>query len=240
MLLLTFLRKRPTLSYQPLQTVQPLRLWTVWQNPQDRVQQAWTSSFREFLEFSTSSYFVPFLTCLNNLSFSNLIRHVLRTNFYQPTKVALSFRLAPDFLPEIEYPKKPFGFGMCLLAMIAWRGVLGEVLVLTIKSSSETPNSINLLNISTKWSWERMAILWDWGSRCETALYALFFFAFDIQCLIGVCALAGEFVLEGTDFRNGANLRFKADLFVPCGGWLVWLFLWIISWFGYFYFVYLF
>lgn len=36
-------------------------------------------------------------------------RHVLKTNFYQPTKVALSFRLAPDFLPEIEYPKKPFG-----------------------------------------------------------------------------------------------------------------------------------
>lgn len=36
-------------------------------------------------------------------------RHVLKTNFYQPTKVALSFRLAPDFLPEVEYPKKPFG-----------------------------------------------------------------------------------------------------------------------------------
>ena len=34
---------------------------------------------------------------------------VLKTNFYQPTKVALSFRLAPDFLPEVEYPKKPFG-----------------------------------------------------------------------------------------------------------------------------------
>ena len=36
-------------------------------------------------------------------------RNVLKTNFYQPTKVALSFRLAPDFLPEVEYPKKPFG-----------------------------------------------------------------------------------------------------------------------------------
>ncbi|KAK7001846.1 NAD-specific glutamate dehydrogenase [Favolaschia claudopus] len=36
-------------------------------------------------------------------------RHILKTNFYQPTKVALSFRLAPDFLPEVEYPKKPFG-----------------------------------------------------------------------------------------------------------------------------------
>ena len=29
---------------------------------------------------------------------------------------------------------------------------------------------------------------------------------------------AGEIVLDGTDFRNGAHLRFKADLFVPCGG----------------------
>jgi glutamate dehydrogenase len=37
------------------------------------------------------------------------LRHVLKTNFYQPTKVALSFRLTPDFLPESEYPKKPFG-----------------------------------------------------------------------------------------------------------------------------------
>jgi len=36
-------------------------------------------------------------------------RHVLKTNFYQPTKVALSFRLDPDFLPDVEYPTKPFG-----------------------------------------------------------------------------------------------------------------------------------
>ena len=34
---------------------------------------------------------------------------MLKTNFYQPTKVALSFRLAPGFLPEVEYPKKPHG-----------------------------------------------------------------------------------------------------------------------------------
>ena len=36
-------------------------------------------------------------------------RSVLRTNFYQLTKLALSFRMAPGFLPEVEYPKKPFG-----------------------------------------------------------------------------------------------------------------------------------
>jgi glutamate dehydrogenase len=29
---------------------------------------------------------------------------------------------------------------------------------------------------------------------------------------------SGEVVLDGTDFRNAAHLRFKADLFVPCGG----------------------
>lgn len=29
---------------------------------------------------------------------------------------------------------------------------------------------------------------------------------------------AGELVQDGTDFRNGAHLRFKADIFVPCGG----------------------
>lgn len=30
--------------------------------------------------------------------------------------------------------------------------------------------------------------------------------------------IAGEVVLDGTDFRNGAHLRFKADILVPCGG----------------------
>jgi hypothetical protein len=29
---------------------------------------------------------------------------------------------------------------------------------------------------------------------------------------------AGEIVLDGTDFRNSAHFRFKADIFVPCGG----------------------
>ncbi|KAJ2302080.1 NAD-dependent glutamate dehydrogenase, partial [Coemansia sp. RSA 2702] len=35
--------------------------------------------------------------------------HVLKTNFYQPTKVALSFRMDPGFLPAVEYPTKPYG-----------------------------------------------------------------------------------------------------------------------------------
>lgn len=39
----------------------------------------------------------------------NFNKHVLKTNFYQPTKVALSFRLDPSFLPGLEYPQRPFG-----------------------------------------------------------------------------------------------------------------------------------
>ncbi|KAF8347207.1 NAD-specific glutamate dehydrogenase [Amanita rubescens] len=42
-------------------------------------------------------------------SFLVFNQHVLKTNLYQPTKVAISFRLSPDFLPEVEYPTKPFG-----------------------------------------------------------------------------------------------------------------------------------
>lgn len=36
-------------------------------------------------------------------------RHVLKTNFYLQTKVALSFRLDPAFVPQGEYPIRPFG-----------------------------------------------------------------------------------------------------------------------------------
>ncbi|KAK9484929.1 Glutamate/Leucine/Phenylalanine/Valine dehydrogenase-domain-containing protein [Lipomyces starkeyi] len=36
-------------------------------------------------------------------------KHVLRTNFYTPSKVALSFRLDPKFLPPLEYPQPLYG-----------------------------------------------------------------------------------------------------------------------------------
>lgn len=42
-------------------------------------------------------------------SFLTFNRHILKTNFYQGTKVALSFRLDPAFLPSTEYPQRPFG-----------------------------------------------------------------------------------------------------------------------------------
>ena len=45
---------------------------------------------------------------------------VLKTNFYTPTKVALSFRLDPEFLPEVEYPQPLFG--MFLVISSEFRG----------------------------------------------------------------------------------------------------------------------
>ena len=45
---------------------------------------------------------------------------VLKTNFYTPTKVALSFRLNPNFLPEVEYPQPLFG--MFLVISSEFRG----------------------------------------------------------------------------------------------------------------------
>jgi glutamate dehydrogenase len=42
-------------------------------------------------------------------SFLTFNCHILKTNFYQGTKVALSFRLDPAFLPSTEYPQRPFG-----------------------------------------------------------------------------------------------------------------------------------
>ena len=45
---------------------------------------------------------------------------ILKTNFYTPTKVALSFRLNPSFLPEVEYPQPLFG--MFLVISSEFRG----------------------------------------------------------------------------------------------------------------------
>ena len=42
-------------------------------------------------------------------SFLLFNRHVLKTNFYRDSKVALAFRLDPRFLQKKEYPERPFG-----------------------------------------------------------------------------------------------------------------------------------
>jgi len=41
---------------------------------------------------------------------------VLKTNYFTPTKVALSFRLDPSFLPEIEYPHRLYGMFFVITA----------------------------------------------------------------------------------------------------------------------------
>jgi len=79
----------PTLSYQRLQTTQPLSDSELY----DKIR-------RTVLNKQDLQVLESFLI---------FNKHVLKTNFYQPTKVALSFRLAPEFLPEVEYPNKPFG-----------------------------------------------------------------------------------------------------------------------------------
>ncbi|EIN12308.1 NAD-specific glutamate dehydrogenase [Punctularia strigosozonata HHB-11173 SS5] len=79
----------PTLSYQRLQTVQVLSDEQLY----DKIRRT-----------------VPNKNDLQVLeAFLIFNKHILKTNFYQPTKVALSFRLAPTFLPSVEYPKTPFG-----------------------------------------------------------------------------------------------------------------------------------
>ena len=104
-----FSSKRPTLSYQRLQTVQPLTDSELY----DKIRRT-VPNKHELQVLESFLIFNKFVFCSFSYLgiiylFSNVNRHVLKTNFYQPTKVALSFRLAPDFLPEIEYPKKPFG-----------------------------------------------------------------------------------------------------------------------------------
>ena len=79
----------PTLSFQRLKTEQPLSTEELHMMIRKRAANPHAFQILEAL-----------------LVFN---QHVLKCNFYQPTKVALSFRLDPSFLPEVEYPKKPFG-----------------------------------------------------------------------------------------------------------------------------------
>ncbi|RIA91793.1 Glutamate/Leucine/Phenylalanine/Valine dehydrogenase-domain-containing protein [Glomus cerebriforme] len=79
----------PTLSFQRIQTDVVLNDDELL----DKIKKT-TSNVHEFMVFE---------------SFLIFNKHVLKTNFYQPTKVALSFRLNPAFLPSIEYPVKLYG-----------------------------------------------------------------------------------------------------------------------------------
>jgi len=120
----------PTLSYQRLQTSHPLTDQELHMHLK-RV----AKNGDEFLVLE---------------SFLVFNKHVLKTNFYQPTKVALAFRLDPAFLPEVEYPQKLFGMFMFVGA--EFRGFhlrLKDVArggVRVVKSRNREAYSINLRN----------------------------------------------------------------------------------------------
>lgn len=79
----------PTLSYQRLQTSKVLS----------------TDELRSLIRRTAVSEHQSMVL----EAFLTFNTHVLKTNFYTPTKVALSFRLRPDFLPSSEYPQPLFG-----------------------------------------------------------------------------------------------------------------------------------
>lgn len=54
-------------------------------------------------------------------------------------------------------------------------------------------------------------------SSCPVSVFFLSIQCMHRQIKFG-CFTAGEVIVDGTEFRNTAHMRFKADLFVPCGG----------------------
>ncbi|KAB5558634.1 Glutamate/Leucine/Phenylalanine/Valine dehydrogenase-domain-containing protein [Coniochaeta sp. 2T2.1] len=77
--------------------------------------------------------------------------HILKTNYFTPTKVALSFRLDPSFLPAIEYPKPLYG--MFLVITSESRGFhlrfkdISRGGIRIVKSRSKEAYSINARNL---------------------------------------------------------------------------------------------
>ncbi|KAJ4404996.1 NAD-dependent glutamate dehydrogenase [Didymella pomorum] len=80
-------------------------------------------------------------------SFRIFNNSVLKTNFYTPTKVAISFRLNPNFLPASEYPQPLFG--MFLVIGSEFRGFhlrfrdIARGGIRIVKSRSQEAYSIN-------------------------------------------------------------------------------------------------
>jgi glutamate dehydrogenase len=76
---------------------------------------------------------------------------VLKTNYFTPTKVALSFRLDPSFLPEFEYPKRLYG--MFLVISSESRGFhlrfkdIARGGIRIVKSRSKEAYGINARNL---------------------------------------------------------------------------------------------
>ncbi|KAG2237798.1 hypothetical protein INT48_002099 [Thamnidium elegans] len=91
---------QPTMSYQRLTNMEILSVAEI-----SKKIKATTLNAHEQLVFE---------------SFLTFNKHVLKTNFYQTTKVALSFRMDPSFLPETEYPSPLYG--MFLVVGSEFRG----------------------------------------------------------------------------------------------------------------------
>ncbi|KAK3938367.1 Glutamate/Leucine/Phenylalanine/Valine dehydrogenase-domain-containing protein [Diplogelasinospora grovesii] len=76
---------------------------------------------------------------------------ILKTNYFTPTKVALSFRLDPSFLPEFEYTKRLYG--MFLVITSESRGFhlrfkdISRGGIRIVKSRSKEAYSINARNL---------------------------------------------------------------------------------------------
>ncbi|CAG8612448.1 13083_t:CDS:2 [Rhizophagus irregularis] len=121
----------PTLSFQRIQTDVVLNDDELL----DKIKKT-TSNVHEFMVFE---------------SFLIFNKHVLKTNFYQPTKVALSFRLNPAFLPSIEYPSKLYG--MFLVIGSEFRGFhlrfrdVARGGIRIIRSRNKESYSINLRSL---------------------------------------------------------------------------------------------
>lgn len=122
---------KPSLSYQRLQTDRPLTEAEI----KDKIKKT-VSNQHEMMVFE---------------AFLQFNRSVLKTNFYQPTKVALSFRMDPAFLPEIEYPTKLFG--MFLVIGSEFRGFhlrfrdVARGGIRVIRSRNRETYSINLRSL---------------------------------------------------------------------------------------------
>jgi glutamate dehydrogenase len=84
-------------------------------------------------------------------AFRTFNNSVLKTNYFTPTKVALSFRLDPTFLPDIEYPKRLYG--MFLVITSESRGFhlrfkdIARGGIRIVKSRSKEAYSINARNL---------------------------------------------------------------------------------------------
>lgn len=122
---------QPTISYQRLTNMEVLSVDDI----SKRIKSVTTNAHEQLV-------FESFLT---------FNKHVLKTNFYQTTKVALSFRMDPSFLPQIEYPTPLYG--MFLVVGSEFRGFhlrfadVGRGGIRMIRSRNREAYSINLRSL---------------------------------------------------------------------------------------------